>query len=90
MAQEREFDAERDEALNGESSELGSEPTNEAPEITEAIERKSGRGFASMSKEDRRRIAAKGGRSQGKATNPGIFANNPQRAREAGRRGGQA
>ncbi len=49
-----------------------------------------GRGFASMTEEERREIAAKGGRSQGKETNPGNFANNPERAAEAGRKGGQA
>jgi general stress protein YciG len=81
---EREFDAERDESLNEESSELGSE------EMSEGGDGKSGRGFASMSEEERRRIASKGGRSQGKESNPGNFANDPERAREAGRRGGQA
>ena len=49
-----------------------------------------GRGFASLTQEERREIAAKGGRSQGKETNPGNFANNPTRAAEAGRKGGQA
>jgi len=50
----------------------------------------SGRGFASLTEEKRREIASKGGRSQGKETNPGNFANNPARAAEAGRKGGQA
>ena len=50
----------------------------------------SGRGFASLTQEERRQVAAKGGRSQGKETNPGNFANNPARAAEAGRKGGQA
>jgi|GEM_PF-1468311 len=84
MAQERELDAERDGLLN---------ETSESEHISDnspAATIKSGRGFASMSEEDRRRIASKGGKSQGKATNPGNFANDPQRAREAGRRGGQA
>ncbi|MEK7063302.1 MAG: general stress protein [Patescibacteria group bacterium] len=31
-----------------------------------------------------------GGQSQGKATNPGNFANDPEKAREAGRRGGES
>jgi general stress protein YciG len=44
----------------------------------------SKRGFASMDKEKRREIAAKGGRASG-----GNFKNNPQRAAEAGRKGGQ-
>lgn len=90
MMQERGFDAERDLSLHEESGELDSDEMNQAPEVTEAVEGKSGRGFASMSEEDRRRIASKGGRSQGKESNPGNFANNPARAREAGRRGGQA
>lgn len=51
---------------------------------------KGGRGFASMTEEVRKEIAAKGGRSQGKETNPGNFANNPRRAAEAGRKGGRA
>jgi len=46
------------------------------------------RGFARMSKERRREIAANGGRSQGRYNNPGNFANNIDRARDAGRKGG--
>jgi len=49
----------------------------------------SRRGFASMSAERRREIAAKGGRSQGKRNNPGNFANNREKAAAAGRIGGQ-
>ncbi len=49
-----------------------------------------GRGFAGMDEEKRRAIASKGGRSQGKENNPGNFANNPKRAQEAGRKGGQS
>ena len=47
-----------------------------------------GRGFASMDEGKQREIASKGGRSQGKENNPGNFANDPQRASEAGRKGG--
>ncbi len=43
-----------------------------------------------MDEEKRREIASKGGKSQGKENNPGNFANNPKRAQEAGRKGGQA
>lgn len=43
----------------------------------------SKRGFASMDPEKRRRIASMGGQASG-----GNFANNPQRASEAGRKGG--
>lgn len=34
--------------------------------------------------------ASKGGKSQGKGSNPGNFANDREKAAEAGRRGGQA
>lgn len=51
---------------------------------------KSGRGFAGMDEEDQRKIASKGGKSQGKSNNPGNFANDPERARRAGRKGGQS
>jgi len=43
-----------------------------------------------MDPHKQREIARKGGMSQGKATNPGNFANNPERAAEAGRKGGQS
>ncbi len=48
------------------------------------------RGFASMDPEEQRKIASKGGHSQGKENNPGNFANDPKKAQEAGRKGGQA
>jgi general stress protein YciG len=51
---------------------------------------KSKRGFASMDAETQRGIASKGGQSQGKDNNPGNFANNREKAREAGRKGGEA
>lgn len=51
---------------------------------------KGGRGFAGMDSEKQREIASKGGRSQGKENNPGNFANDPERAAEAGRKGGSA
>lgn len=51
---------------------------------------KSRRGFASMDAETQRMIASKGGQSQGKDNNPGNFANDRDRAREAGRKGGEA
>lgn len=47
------------------------------------------RGFASMNKDKQKVIASMGGKSQGKKINPGNFANNPQRAVEAGRKGGK-
>lgn len=48
-----------------------------------------GRGFAGMDDEKQREIASKGGHSQGKENNPGNFANDPERASEAGRKGGE-
>lgn len=48
------------------------------------------RGFAAMDEQQQREIARKGGRSQGKENNPGNFANDPKRASEAGRKGGQS
>jgi len=50
----------------------------------------SRRGFASMDAALQREIASKGGHSQGRENNPGNFANNRERAREAGRKGGEA
>lgn len=47
-------------------------------------------GFASMDEKKQREIASKGGQSQGKENNPGNFANDPARAAEAGRHGGQS
>lgn len=49
---------------------------------------KSKKGFASMSLKMRREIASKGGKSQGKQNNAGNFANDPERAAIAGRKGG--
>lgn len=43
-----------------------------------------------MDEDKQREIASKGGRSQGKENNPGNFANDPQRASEAGRKGGSS
>jgi len=51
---------------------------------------KSKRGFASMQPEMQREIASKGGQSQGKQNNPGNFANDREKARAAGRKGGEA
>ena len=45
----------------------------------------SNRGFASMDEKKQRDIASKGGQASG-----GNFANDPERAAEAGRRGGQS
>jgi len=50
----------------------------------------SGRGFAGMSQERRREIASKGGKAQGKDTNPANFANDREKAAAAGRIGGQS
>lgn len=46
---------------------------------------KSNRGFASMDEQQQREIASKGGKASG-----GNFANDPERASEAGKKGAQA
>lgn len=51
---------------------------------------KNKRGFAAMSTERQRQIAAQGGIAQGKENNLGNFANRREAAREAGRKGGLA
>jgi uncharacterized protein len=61
-----------------------------ADEEREDSEGRSRRGFAAMDEEKQRAIASKGGKSQGKENNPGNFANDPEKAREAGRKGGEA
>lgn len=43
-----------------------------------------------MDPERQRQIASLGGKSQGQRNNPGNFANNPERAAAAGRKGGRA
>lgn len=50
----------------------------------------SKRGFGSMDDSQQKDIASKGGKSQGKENNPGNFANDRQKASEAGKRGGQS
>jgi general stress protein YciG len=49
----------------------------------------SKRGFAAMDEQKQREIASKGGRSQGAKNNPANFANDPQKASEAGRKSGR-
>ena len=49
----------------------------------------SDRGFASMDEQKQKDIASKGGKSQGAQYNPGNFANDKQKASEAGQKGGQ-
>ena len=48
----------------------------------------SKRGFADMDEDEQRQIASKGGHSQGQENNPGNFANDRDKASEAGREGG--
>ena len=50
----------------------------------------SERGFASMDEKKQRDIASKGGQPQGKENNPGNFANDREKASEAGKKGGQS
>jgi general stress protein YciG len=49
-----------------------------------ATNKSSGRGFAGMDKKKQQGIASEGGKASG-----GNFKNNPQRASEAGQKGGQ-
>lgn len=49
----------------------------------------SDQGFANMDEQKRREIASKGGKSQGAQNNPGNFANDKDKASEAGREGGK-
>lgn len=48
----------------------------------------SDRGFASMDSQKQRKIASKGGKSQGAQNNPGNFANDRKKASQAGQKGG--
>ena len=48
------------------------------------------RGFASMDDDKQRKIASKGGKSQGKDNNPGNFANDREKASRAGKKGGSS
>ncbi|MDB5225512.1 MAG: Stress-induced protein [Candidatus Adlerbacteria bacterium] len=65
------------------------QPTGELDEMEQQSSSGGGRGFAGMSEEQRRAIASKGGKSQGKDNNPGNFANDREKAVAAGRVGGQ-
>lgn len=49
----------------------------------------SNRGFASMDANERRHVASMGGHAQGKHNNPGNFANDRDKAKRAGRKGGE-
>ncbi len=64
--------------------------TDNAPSGPSTPSGTSKRGFASMDEQTQRAIASKGGHSQGRENNPGNFANDREKAREAGRKGGEA
>jgi general stress protein YciG len=51
-------------------------------------DRTAKRGFASMDPDRQRAIASMGGKAQGKSNNPGNFANDRDKARKAGKKGG--
>ena len=53
--------------------------------MEEHVKKKATRGFASMDEKKQKEIASKGGKASG-----GNFKNNPQRAKEAGRKGGKS
>jgi uncharacterized protein len=65
-------------------------PATDAAAAAGAPAGTSRRGFASMDEQTQREIASKGGHSQGRDNNPGNFANDRDKAREAGRKGGEA
>ena len=63
------------------------------PDPKAAVPARSGgsrRGFAAMDERTQREIASKGGHSQGKENNRGNFWHDRERARIAGRKGGEA
>jgi uncharacterized protein len=72
---------------SGNNSGESAAPSNAATAAPSGISR---RGFASMDQAMQREIASKGGHAQGRANNPGNFANDREKAREAGRKGGEA
>ena len=47
------------------------------------------RGFASMNEDKQKDIASQGGKSQGAENNPENFANDREKAQEAGAKGGR-
>ena len=78
-------------AANSSVSSSGSSPGSSSPSGSSGTSTgKSKRGFASMEPQMQREIASKGGQSQGKENNPGNFANDREKARQAGRKGGEA
>ena len=48
----------------------------------------SHRGLASADEDTRERVASEGGQAQGKENNPGNFANDREKASQAGKKGG--
>lgn len=53
------------------------------------MRKKQMKGFACLTPERRSAIARMGGKAQGKLVNPGNFANNRERAKKAGSKGGR-
>lgn len=83
--------------MPGEQPMESAEPAGTAPDAAPVTAAAPGttstpakRGFAAMDEATQRGIASKGGQSQGKENNPGNFANDRDRAREAGRKGGES
>jgi len=75
---------------SGTDSSSSSSSNAAAPVATPTPSGISRRGFASMDQATQREIASKGGHAQGRDNNPGNFANDREKAREAGRKGGEA
>ena len=79
------------EPAHGDTIDITSDTTSGAASSSSATSAgPAKRGFAAMDEATQRTIASKGGQSQGKENNPGNFANDRDRAREAGRKGGEA
>jgi uncharacterized protein len=77
-------------AASGSTSSSSAASPTDTPAGPETRTGTSRRGFASMDQQLQREIASKGGHSQGRDNNPGNFANDRDKARSAGRKGGEA
>jgi uncharacterized protein len=73
-----------------EFNEVDAEHNASAAKSDERPKAPSRRGFAAMDQQTQREIASKGGHSQGKENNRGNFWHDRERARIAGRKGGEA
>jgi general stress protein YciG len=75
---------------NGGEQSVSAEQSTDQAETASTPKTGSRRGFAAMDEQTQRAIASKGGHSQGKENNRGNFWHDRERARIAGRKGGEA